>query len=77
MATFSDRTPENVPGRYYIDESCIDCDQCRQIAPEIFARNEDTALGFVMRQPVTEDEIALAEEALATCATDSIGRDGA
>lgn len=77
MATFSDRTPENVPGRYYIDASCIDCDQCRQIAPEIFGRNEDTALGYVMRQPMSEEEIELAEEALATCATDSIGRDGA
>lgn len=76
MATYSDRTPENVPGRYYIDTSCIDCDQCRVMAPDFFARNEDTGLSFVRRQPATEEEIALAEEALAACATASIGNDG-
>ena len=76
MATSTDRTPENVPGRYYIDSSCIDCDQCRVIAPDLFGRNDDTALGFVKRQPVTDEELALAEEALETCATASIGNDG-
>lgn len=77
MPNASDRTPDNVPGPYYIDSSCIDCDQCRVIAPEIFARNADTGLGFVQRQPATEDEIALAEEALTACGTSSIGNDGA
>lgn len=76
MANFSDRTPANAPGRYYIDSSCIDCDQCRVIAPDLFARNEDEGFSYVQRQPVTEDEIALAEEALETCATASIGNDG-
>lgn len=77
MATFTERTPDNVPGRYYIDITCIDCDQCRVMAPEFFARNEDTGLSFVRRQPLTEEEIALAEEALEACATASIGNDGA
>jgi ferredoxin len=76
MATLSDRTPDNVPGRYYIDSSCIDCDQCRVMAPDLFARNEDTGLSYVKRQPATDDEIALAEEALEVCATASIGSDG-
>lgn len=76
MATPTERTPDNTPGRYYVDSSCIDCDQCRLLAPDLFERNPDTGLGYVKRQPVTEDEIALAEEALATCATASIGNDG-
>lgn len=76
MATLSDRTPDNVPGRYYVDSSCIDCDQCRVMAPDLFARNEETALTYVKRQPVTDDELALAEEALEVCATASIGNDG-
>jgi ferredoxin len=76
MATFSDRTPDNVPGPYYVDNSCIDCDQCRVMAPDLFGRNDDTGLGFVKRQPATADEMALAEEALAACATSSIGSDG-
>ncbi|MFY9923253.1 MAG: ferredoxin [Opitutaceae bacterium] len=77
MATLSDRLPENVPGRYYVDASCIDCDQCRVTAPEFFSRNADTSLSFVVRQPVSPDEIAQVEEALSGCATDSIGKDGA
>jgi ferredoxin len=77
MATPTERNPDNVPGRYYIDSSCIDCDQCRVIAPELFGRNAETGLSYVQRQPVTEGEIALAEEALTTCATESIGNDGA
>lgn len=77
MANSSDRNSDNVPGRYYVDSSCIDCDQCRVMAPDIFARNADTGLGYVKRQPDTEAEIAQAEEALAACATSSIGNDGA
>lgn len=77
MAILSDRTPDNVAGRYYIDSSCIDCDQCRVMAPDLFGRNEDTGLSFVQRQPMTDNEIALAEEALEVCATASIGNDGA
>lgn len=68
--------PENVPGPYYIDSSCIDCDQCRVIAPDFFARNDDTGMGYVKRQPVTAEELALAEEAMLACATESIGNDG-
>ena len=76
MATFAERTPDNVPGRYYVDTTCIDCDQCRVMAPDLFARNDDTGLTFVSRQPATEDELVLAEEALNACATASIGNDG-
>ena len=77
MATLSDRVPDNVAGRYYTDNTCIDCDQCRVIAPDLFSRNEDTGMSFVSKQPVTEDERRLAEEALDACATASIGNDGA
>jgi ferredoxin len=77
MATLSERTSDNVPGRYYVDSSCIDCDQCRVVAPDLFGRNEDAGLSFVQRQPVTDSELALAEEALEVCATASIGNDGA
>lgn len=47
------------------------------MAPDLFARNEDTGLSFVRRQPVTEEELMLAEESLEACATASIGNDGA
>ncbi len=77
MASLNERLPENVTGRYYVDASCIDCDQCRVAAPQIFGRNEDKGMSFVIRQPVTDGEIAEVEEILAGCATASIGNDGA
>jgi ferredoxin len=76
MATLTERTSDNVPGRYYVDASCIACDQCCVMAPGLFARNEETGLSFVCCQPVTEEEIMLAEEALEACAVTAIGNDG-
>ena len=77
MATLSDRVPDNVAGKYYVDSSCIDCDQCRTDAPEFFARNADSGLSYVKRQPATPAEIAKIEEVKEACATESIGNDGA
>ena len=76
MATRNERLPENVPGPYYVDSTCIDCDQCRATAPEFFARNDDIGFSLVHRQPATPEEIQLAEEARLGCPTESIGNDG-
>lgn len=76
MATFADRLPENAPGLYYVDASCIDCDQCRSLAPEFFGRDSDSGLSIVRQQPQTAEDVARVEEILATCATSSIGNDG-
>jgi len=75
MATLTERLPANQTGRYYVDSTCIDCDQCRAMSPEFFGRHED-GFSFVQKQPVTPDEIAAVEEAAAACATGSIGNDG-
>jgi ferredoxin len=76
MAKPTLRLPENAPGSFYVDESCIDCDRCRSDAPAFFHRNDSIGLTVVYRQPASPEEIALAEEALAGCPTDSIGREG-
>ena len=76
MAEPTLRTPDNVPGSYYVDETCIDCDQCRSTAPAFFRRLDETGLTIVHRQPQTPAEIALAEEAREGCPSDSIGNDG-
>ncbi len=76
MASPTDRIPENVPGRYYVDTTCIDCDQCRAQAPQFFSRLEESGFSVVHRQPETAEEVALAEEVMASCATSSIGNDG-
>jgi ferredoxin len=77
MASLAERLTTNVSGPYYVDESCIDCDQCRTMAPDFFGRDADSGFSFVQRQPASGEEIALVEEALSQCATASIGNDGA
>jgi ferredoxin len=64
MANPRDKAAENIPGRYYNDTSCIDCDQCRELAPQFFKRHDDGGYTYVYRQPVTPEEVALAEDAL-------------
>jgi len=77
MATLTDRLTLNTTGRFYVDSTCIDCDQCRAIAPDFFGRDSDTGTSFVQRQPQSEEEITLVQEAVTNCATGSIGDDGA
>lgn len=76
MADREDKNPLNVTGRFYNDLCCIDCDLCREIAPEVFARDEDEGLSYVHQQPTSEELVALAREAMDSCPTESIGEDG-
>ena len=75
MANPSDRFSQNVPGRWYVDSACIDCDLCRETAPTIFARHDEGGYSFVQKQPETAEEIALAEEARQGCPVEAIGDD--
>ena len=77
MADKTLRNPENIPGRYYVDNTCIDCDLCRNIAPQFFTRFEEGGYSYVFRQPKTPEELAQAEDARTSCPTETIGRDGA
>ncbi|HEV7891845.1 MAG TPA: MBL fold metallo-hydrolase [Pyrinomonadaceae bacterium] len=71
MANPSRRLAENVPGDFYVDDSCIDCDACRQIAPEVFRDHGEQS--SVFRQPAGEREVLDALKALVACPTSSIG----
>jgi ferredoxin len=73
MATLSDKSPNNLPGRFYVDTSCIDCGLCPENAPLTFRRDDTAGQSYVWQQPTTETEVALAEEAMASCPTESIG----
>jgi ferredoxin len=76
MAEPTNKIPDNVPGPYYVDDTCIDCDRCRSNAPSFFRRQEDGIYSYVYRQPRNPEEIAEVEDALRDCPTDSIGNDG-
>ena len=71
MANFSKQVPENVPGDFFVDSTCIDCDACRQIAPGVFAEAAETS--YVKSQPQTPADRKQALYALLSCPTGSIG----
>lgn len=76
MADKENRYPQNVPGEFYVDDQCIDCDLCRETAPANFTRDEDGGHSYVHKQPETDEERKLCEEALAGCPVEAIGSDG-
>lgn len=76
MADKTDKWEDNVTGKFYVDQQCIDCDLCRETAPDFFTRNDDGGYSFVKNQPDTEEGIALCQEALEGCPVEAIGDDG-
>jgi len=62
---------ENVPGDFFVDETCIDCDTCRQLAPEVFT--DAGQYSFVHSQPRAREAMRSASRALLACPTGSIG----
>ena len=71
MANLQQRLPENVPGDFFVDSTCIDCDTCSQLAPAIFRDHGEQC--SVHHQPQTDDETKSALMALVACPTGSIG----
>ena len=71
MASPARRLPTNVVGDIFVDDTCINCDTCRQLAPGVFA--ERGAYSAVVRQPANETERRAALRAVLACPTGSIG----
>lgn len=77
MANIADKYPDNIAGKFYVDNQCIDCDLCRETAPENFRRNEDGGYSFVFKQPASPDEDKQCQDAMEGCPVEAIGNDGA
>jgi len=73
MADINDKLPDNVPGKFFVDEQCIDCELCRETAPENFSRNDDEGYSYVKKQPENEEETSQCEEAVEGCPVEAIG----
>ena len=71
MANRARAVPENAPGSFFVDSTCIDCDTCRQLAPATFA--DHGAHSYVRVQPRTSEDERAAYRALVACPTASIG----
>jgi len=71
VANLQQRLPENVPGDFFVDSTCIDCDTCSELAPAVFRDHGDQ--NSVHHQPETDAETERALMALVACPTGSIG----
>lgn len=69
MADVRRRRSQNVPGPWFVDDTCIDCGTCMWMAPDVFT--EDGGMSAVHRQPPEQDGDTSA--ALLACPTVSIG----
>ena len=70
MAKIERRLLHNVSGDFYVDSTCIDCDTCRWMAPEIF--HQISSQSAVYHQPINEIERLKSLQALLSCPTASI-----
>ena len=71
MAHLQQHHPHNINGDFYVDTTCIDCDTCRWMTPEVFHREDEQSV--VYHQPRNETERLRAMQALLSCPTSSIG----
>jgi len=76
MAFKEDKFEDNVPGKFYVDSTCIFCNVCIQAAPNNFAVSEHGAHDYVYKQPETDEELDECYDALEQCPVEAIGDDG-
>jgi len=70
MAQLKLRVRDNVPGELFVDSTCIECDTCRELAPELFGGKGQS---FVKQQPSGDAQWRRALQAVVSCPTASIG----
>ena len=71
MAKVELKVADNVPGNYFVDSTCINCDACRKYGPSTFGDTGECA--FVKKQPETAQEEVEAGRALLSCPVGAIG----
>lgn len=76
MADKHSKYKDNVPGKIYVDDTCIDCDACRAAAPDNFSRNDEGGYSYVSKQPENEEERLACQDAIDGCPVEAIGDDG-
>jgi len=77
MADKTDKLENQPEGKFYVDSQCIDCNLCRETAPDNFQRDDDGGYSYVNKQPENDEEDKLCQEALEACPVEAIGDDGA
>lgn len=80
MANRENKHSQNVSGSFYCTapddpDGCTACRICYDTAPEFFMSDAE-GNAYVFNQPKNEEEIALCQEQLDICPSQSIGNDG-
>jgi ferredoxin len=76
MPDRNQRTPKNVPGKFYVDCQCLTHAMCQHLAPRNFSYDAADGSYYVCKQPETPEELAQCMEAVAACPMAAIGTDG-
>ena len=76
MADKSQKVSQNVPGRYYVDQNCIDCGTCYEIASCCFKQDDESNIAYVHKQPENDQEKKNCRHAMEKCPINAIGNDG-
>ena len=75
MADNTNKIYLNSSGPYYVDDDCVACKLCVNVAPGNFKMSDDGTYAYVYKQP-EGDEKELCDEALESCPVEAIGNDG-
>lgn len=59
-----------------MDDQCLDCALCREVAPKNFMRSDEGGYSYVSKQPDTPEELYLCMEVARECPVDAVGLDG-
>ena len=73
MADKESSWPQNAPGKYYVDDTCIAAKFCLGAAPDHFRMEAGHAC--VVRQPETSEEEERVREAMGGCPVGAVGDD--
>lgn len=73
MADKSQSWKQNVPGKVFVDQSCIACDACVLAAPQNFKMDDNDGHAYVAKQPENAAEEAACKEATEGCPVEAIG----
>jgi ferredoxin len=78
MADNTHKLPENVPGPWYVDDTCTPCRVCLDVplAENFLKYNDDESYVYFYKQPEGDEEVNAAAETMAICPQNSIGNDG-
>ena len=77
MADSTHKVAENVPGPWYVDDTCTPCRVCLDVplAENFLKYNDDETYVYFYKQPEGAGEQEAANEAMAICPQAAIGMD--